>query len=95
MRFECSICHKPGAPRVAGDATSCAPCHPLGGSALHVANGHQSCVSCHEPHTWTVAAASCAASGCHEGTVAGYLEENLPAFGGVLSTMSGLPVEAR
>jgi hypothetical protein len=93
MKFSCSICHEPGRPKEAG--TTCAPCHPVGASALHAHAKHGTCGSCHTPHTWTVAAATCAAAGCHADAGEAYLAEHRAAFQGVGSHMKGLPVAPR
>ena len=90
MQFECSICHKPG--KLEESTTTCATCHPAGASTLHADGNHGDCTQCHLPHGWKVAAASCGQSECHEGAGDDYLKEHLPAFRGVLSHMSGLPV---
>lgn len=90
MKFECSICHQPG--KVEADPTNCGTCHPRGDSPMHSHVEHGTCLDCHAPHNWNVAAESCAASGCHEGTGSEYLEQYRDAFLGIGFTMQGLTV---
>jgi len=90
MRFECSICHVPGSSTV--DPGSCGPCHPTGDSPLHRQAGHGGCLDCHAPHSWDVAAASCAAAGCHAEKDAAWAAAQNPGFHGVGFHLLGLPV---
>ena len=92
MRFECSICHKPGGTSVT--SATCAPCHPAGESTLHAHAAHRDCLGCHRPHDWSVPLVeSCAR--CHEDRGEGYADEHAAAFRGVVSHMYGLPVNKR
>jgi hypothetical protein len=102
MKFECSICHKPGSDRVGSG--SCGPCHPVGGSALHANVQHADCVACHAPHDWKVAAAE-KCTGCHATIAQASWQAHHPGqgctttachdFRGVLSQLQGLPAGAR
>jgi hypothetical protein len=99
MRFECSLCHKPGstAKVASGD---CATCHPTSASPLHAHASHADCLSCHKQHTWKVdLTTSCRA--CHERAGKDAWESHYPGkactpechdFRGVQATLLGLPV---
>ena len=89
MKFECSICHKPGQEKVT--TANCRPCHPAGESALHSHKDHGDCLVCHETHGWKTAATSCSTGACHPGEDESYHRANLEGFKGIRSHMSGLP----
>jgi hypothetical protein len=71
------------------------PCHPTPSSPLHALAGHADCLGCHRPHGWKVEAKTACTGACHATLKPDHYPDQpcVPChdFGGVASTMMGLP----